>query len=238
MTELMMKLRRSPRVLLERDGYPGPGPGKLGLVMARAGAGKTAFLVGVGLDALLAGQRVLHVTLHRTVEKVQVWYDDLLRELVRTGEGQERLHELQLAIERRRHIHTFATSAFSPAKLRATLELIGTHMQFQPDVIILDRLELEETPREVVAELKEIAAAANAELWMSCRVHRDGPQTQPGHLPFPAEGIEDYVDLAFRLIHDEGRMRLYVLKDRHQVLERGLNLLLDPTSMLLFPEVH
>ena len=28
MTELMIALRRSPRTLLARDGYPGPGPGK------------------------------------------------------------------------------------------------------------------------------------------------------------------------------------------------------------------
>ena len=28
MTKLMISLRRSPRTLLERDGYPGPGPGK------------------------------------------------------------------------------------------------------------------------------------------------------------------------------------------------------------------
>ena len=68
MTELMIALRRSPRTLLERDGHPGPGPGRLALVMARAGVGKTAFLVGIGVDALLSGQRVLHVSLERTVD--------------------------------------------------------------------------------------------------------------------------------------------------------------------------
>ncbi len=238
MTELMMKLRRSPRVLLERDGYPGPGPGRMGLVMARAGAGKTAFLVGVGLDALLAGQRVLHVTLHRTVDKVRSWYDDLLQELARAGEVTGHLPEMQLSVERRRHIHTFAGSTFSPAKLKDTLALIKTHMEFKPDVIILDRLELETLPRTTVDELKAIAAEHGSELWMSCRIHRDGPPAQAGHLPFPADGIEDLVDLAFRLVHDEGRMRLFVLKDRNQILERGTNLLLDPTSMLLFPETH
>ncbi len=238
MTELMLKLRRSPRMLLESDGYPGPGPGRMGLVMARAGAGKTAFLVGVGLDALLANQRVLHVTLHRTVEKVRTWYDDLLQELVRHGEAIDQMTRVQLDIERRRHIHTFAGTTFSPTKLRETLQLIRSHMDFKPDVLILDRLELETLPRMVVEELKTIAAEAGAELWMSCRVHRDGPPAQPGHLPFPADGIQDLVDLAFRLVHEEGKMRLVVLKDHNQVLERGTNLVLDPTSMLLFPEIH
>jgi hypothetical protein len=238
MTELMMRLRRSPRVLLERDGYPGPGPGRMGLVMARAGAGKTAFLVGVGLDALLADQRVLHVTLHRTVEKVRSWYDDLLRQMAGSDEGTRHLAEMQLHIERRRHIHTFAESAFSAARLRDTVELLRSHMEFRPDVVILDRLDLETLPRPAVEELKAVAAEAGAELWMSCRVHREGPPAQPGHLPFPADGIEDLVDLAFRLVHEEGRMRLFVLKDGNKILERGTHLLLDPTSMLLFPEPH
>ena len=234
MTELMLKLRRSPRLLLEHDGHPGPGPGKMGLVMARAGAGKTAFLVGVGLDGLLAGQRVLHVTLHRTVEKVRSWYDDLLKEIAK-DETEVPLAELQLAVERRRHINTFVGNVFSPARLEKALELIDAHMEFRPDVIILDRLELESMPRATVEDLKRIAAQYEAELWLSCRVHRDAPP-QPGHLPYPADGIEDLVDLGFRLIHDEGRMRLFVLKDKEHFLERGTNILLDPKSMLLFPE--
>lgn len=238
MTEMMLRLRRSPRMLLERDGYPGPGPGRMGLVLARAGAGKTAFLVGVGLDALLAGQKVLHVSLHRTVEKVQTWYDDLMTELVNAGEVGTRLPEMQLAIERRRHIHTFAGHTFNPGRLAATLDLLREHMDFRPDVIILDRLELETLPRVFIEEIKGVAVKAGAELWLSCRIHRDGPAPQPGHLPFPAEGIEDLVDTAFRLAHEDGRMRLVVLKDHGKVLERGTNLLLDPKSMLMFPDVH
>ena len=50
MTEMMFGLRRSARTLLERDGHPGPGPGRLALVMAPSGVGKTAFLVGIGID--------------------------------------------------------------------------------------------------------------------------------------------------------------------------------------------
>ena len=73
MTDLMISLRRSPRTLLERDGHPGPGPGKLGLVLARAGVGKTAVLTGIGVDALLSGQKVLHVSIERTIDKVREW---------------------------------------------------------------------------------------------------------------------------------------------------------------------
>jgi len=102
MTNLMIKLRRSPRTLLERDGHPGPGAGHLALVMARAGVGKTAFLVGIGIDALLSGQKVLHISLERTVDKVRDWYDDLLREMLRRENKLEHRAALQLELERRR----------------------------------------------------------------------------------------------------------------------------------------
>ena len=44
---------RSPLRLLEKSIHGGLGPGNLGVVLARAGVGKTAFLVQLGLDDLL-----------------------------------------------------------------------------------------------------------------------------------------------------------------------------------------
>ena len=68
--QLMIQLRRSPRKLLERDGHPGPGPGNLALIFARAGVGKTAFLVGIGLVLGIAGSvgatRLLQQFLYET----------------------------------------------------------------------------------------------------------------------------------------------------------------------------
>ncbi len=113
MTNLMIKLRRSPRTLLERDGHPGPGGGHLALVMARAGVGKTAFLVGIGIDALLSGQKVLHISLDCTVDKIRDWYDDLLREMLRREKKLEHRAALQLELERRRNIHTKVGRSFS-----------------------------------------------------------------------------------------------------------------------------
>lgn len=234
--EIRSQLRRSTRVLLERDGYPGPGPGRMALVMARAGTGKTAFLVGIGLDALLAGQKVLHVTLHRTVEKVRAWYDEMLDELVRSQGLNARRAEIMLDIERSRHIRTFFGQDFNPGRLREFLRLLETHAEFSPDVLILDRLELETTPPAAVAEFRRLAQDIGAELWMSCRTHRDSPKARPGCLPPPAEGLEELVDLAVHLDQEGEAVRLHVLKDRDQVMDKGLPILLDPTTLLLVSE--
>lgn len=233
MTNLMIQLRRSPRTLLERDGYPGPGAGRLALAMGRAGVGKTAFIVGIGIDALLSGQRVLHISLERTIDKIRSWYDDLLMEMLRREKKLEHWAAIQLDVERRRHIHTYVGQSFSVDRLRNALELVTGAMDFRPDVIILDRLEFTALEPATVAGLREVAAETGAEMWMACRTHRDGPQPKPGHLPPPADRFEDLVDLAFFLEPEDAKVRLRVLKDQEQMLEKDLSLLLDQQSLLL-----
>ncbi len=233
MIETMRRLRRSPRTLLERDGHAGPGPGRLAVVMARAGVGKTACLVGVGLDALLSGQNVLHISLHCTVEKVRAWYDDLLRQMLRVEPALANPAEVQLEVERRRHIHTYVGRAFSLEKVSHALELLRETMAFVPRVIIFDQPDMENIALETVTELKRLATAYDAELWMACRTHRDGPPTAPGHLPAPADRFESFIDLAFSLEPRQAKVRLHVLKDREAMLDKDLNVVLDPETMLL-----
>ena len=234
MTNLMIQLRRSPRTLLERDGHPGPGPGKLALVMSRAGVGKTALLVGIGIDALLSGQKVLHVALDRSVDKIRNWYDDVLTEMLRREKKLQHWPALQLEVERRRHIHTYIGQSFSLERLRSAIALLRDAMEFEPNVIIVDRLDLEgDIDPASVARLRELAADCAAELWLACRTHREGPQGEPGHLPPPADRFEDSVDLALRLDPHDAKVRLRVLKDRDLMVDRDLNILLDPQTLLL-----
>ena len=54
---------RSPLRLLEKGLHGGLGAGNVGALVAGAGVGKSAFLVGVATDELLRGGTVLHVSL-------------------------------------------------------------------------------------------------------------------------------------------------------------------------------
>jgi hypothetical protein len=232
MTNLMIQLRRSPRTLLERDGHAGPGAGHLAVVLARAGVGKTAFLVGIGIDALLSGQKVLHVSLERTLEKVRDWYDDLLMEMLRREKKLEHWAAIQLEVEKRRNIHTYMGRSFSAERLGQALELLRDAMDFVPNVIILDRMELSDFDPAVIQGVKQLASDTGAELWMACRTHRDEPGSE-GHLPPPADRFEDLVDIAFRLDPQDAKVRLHVAKDKDQMLGRDLNVVLDPRTLLL-----
>jgi hypothetical protein len=220
MTNLMFELRRSPRTLLTRDGHPGPGPGHLAVVLARAGVGKTAFLVGIGIDALLSGQKVLHVSLERTVE------------MLRREKKLEHWAAIQLEVEKRRHIHTYLGNSFNAGRLRDALELLRDAADFVPNVIILDRMEMENFDPEIIEAAKKMAGDVGAELWMACRTHRDEPGST-GHLPPPADRFEHLVDTAFRLDPQDKKVRLHVAKDKQKMLGRDLNVVLDPKTLLL-----
>ena len=50
----------------------------MGLVMSRAGLGKTAILVQIALDSMLRGNKVLHVSIGESIDKARSWYNDIL----------------------------------------------------------------------------------------------------------------------------------------------------------------
>jgi hypothetical protein len=145
----------------------------------------------------------------------------------------EHLSAVQLKMERNRHIHTFVGQSFSVERIRQTLALLSDAMEFVPAVIILDRTEYTELNPDSIAELKAMAADIGAEIWMACRTHRDGPPAAPGHLPPPADGFEDLVDVAFSLVPQDAKVRLHVIKDQQEMVDKDLNILLDPQSLLL-----
>src|SRR6187551_2946054 len=72
----------SPIRILDTSIRGGLGKGNLGLVMARAGVGKTACLVQIALDDLLRERPVLHVSLDQTMDHVLSWYDALFEDMV------------------------------------------------------------------------------------------------------------------------------------------------------------
>ncbi len=230
MTSLMINLRRSPRTLLERDGHPGPGPGHLALVMARAGVGKTAFLVGIGIDALLSGQKVLHISLERTVEKIRDWYDDLLhRRCCAARRSSSTGPPIQLEIEQPpAHPHLTSAARFRSSACARPSSCCATPWTFvpqrhhpRPDG---DRRHRTRDPRGRQAA-RDRRRGIGAELWMACRL-TETARRQPGHCA--AMIAEHLVDTAFRLDPQDKKVRLHVVKDGQQMLARDLNVLLDP----------
>ena len=60
----------SPLKILERSSLKGLGRGNLGVLMARAGVGKTACLIHIAFDRLFRKERLLHISLEDVPEKI------------------------------------------------------------------------------------------------------------------------------------------------------------------------
>jgi KaiC/GvpD/RAD55 family RecA-like ATPase len=60
----------SPLKVLEQSSQKGLGPGNLGVLIARAGVGKTACLIHIAFDRIFHGEKLVHVSLEEAPEKV------------------------------------------------------------------------------------------------------------------------------------------------------------------------
>jgi hypothetical protein len=226
---------RSPVRLLESSIHGGLGRGNLGVVIARHGVGKTAFMVGVAMDDLLRGRHVLHVSLEHDSERVQAYYDKVFADLAH-DRALEDQWKVRLEMERNRRIHCYAGNVFSTAKLSEALMFLREHGDFRPVSIMIDGYDFENASAEDLAGLRQIAKQAEAEMWMAAVTHREAIMNEHG-VPEPVAHLEKEFDVILRMAHDTRAVHLSLLKDHDNENVSDLKLALDPTTLLLVKEV-
>ncbi len=225
---------RSPLRLLEQSTHGGLGRGNIGVVVARHGVGKTAFLVDVALDDLMRERKVLHVALDESVEKIRDYYDEIFMDFARAS-GLDDICAERLEIERNRNIHTYVGNTFSTAKLREAIEFLKSHMHFQPATLIIEGYRFERASEADLAELRKVAREIDAELWMSAVTHRDSPKNERG-IPEPLARLENCFDLILAMEQAGSNVHLSLLKDHDNPNVTDTKVSLDPATMLLVQE--
>lgn len=225
---------RSPLRVLEQSTHGGLGRGNLGVIIARRGVGKTAFLVGVALDDLMRGRKVLHVSVSKPIEKVRGFYDEVFQDLAHT-DNLEDVWKVRLELERNRRIHCYPEGTFTVEKLAGTLKFMKEHGDFAPVAIMLDGLDFEKMTAENLAGLRALAVSADAELWMSAITRRDQDRNERG-IPEPVAALEGSIDVILSMGFDESSVQVALHKDHDNVNISDLKLALDPTTMLIRKE--
>jgi len=225
---------RSPLRVFEKSIHGGLGRGNIGLAVGRHGVGKTAFLVGVALDDLMRGSKVLHVALDQSVEKVREYYDEIFMDLSRTA-GFEDVGREHLEMERNRNIHTYINHSFSVARLREAIDFLKTYAHFSPDALIIDGFDFETAAPETVAELREVARENNAEMWMASITHRDAKRDARG-VPETLVRFGDTISVIVNLAHEGRAVQIRLLKDHDNPQVSDSSIALNPTTMLLMQE--
>ncbi|MCG8418070.1 MAG: hypothetical protein MJE77_09035 [Proteobacteria bacterium] len=230
---------QSPLRILDESIHGGLGKGNLGVVMARAGVGKTACLVQIGLDDLMRDRSVLHLALEQTVEHVHSWYDALFDDLVyRTGLDDP--EQVRATIARKRLIYSFADHDLWPERLEKTVEMFKKHLDFQPSAILVDGYDWSNHSvaenAAMIGAFKAYAKMLGAELWMSAQTHRTGTGEHPDRVPPPCDPYFDLIDVVIFLEPHGDDVAVRLLKDHGDAEPHDTHLHLHPDKLRLVVE--
>ncbi len=223
---------RSPLRVFERSTNGGLGRGNVGVVMSRAGVGKTAFLVGVALDDLMRDRKVLHINTEDPLDKVRAFYDEVFHDLAESTKLENRAG-VHLEVERNRIIHTYTNGAFSMDKMRAAIDMARELMHFEPYCMVVDGYpQFRHNTEDEIRAFKDLAVELNCEMWLNCRTQRDDECDERGVPNFLAR-FEEYLSVMVRLDPAADHVKLELLKDHDNSHVSNLFIELDPRTLLL-----
>src|SRR5215813_2075790 len=202
---------RNPLRLFEHSIHGGLGRGNVGVVVARHGIGKTAFLVGIALDEAMRGRKALHVSLDKTVDHVREFYDEIFMDLAHSAHLED-LPAERLEMERNRMIHTYAGKSFTIPKLRHSINFLKEYAHFDPACLILEGFDFDRAILADMEAFQKLAGDFNVEMWMSAVTHRGVPSNQHG-IPGPLAKLAPAIAVIVQMADVRDGVHLSLLKD-------------------------
>jgi hypothetical protein len=222
---------RNPLRLFEHSIHGGLGAGNVGVVVARHGLGKTAFLVAIALDEAMRGRKTLHVSLDKTVDHIREFYDEIFMDLAHSARLED-LPSERLEMERNRIIHTYAGKSFTIHKLRHSINFLKEYAHFDPACLILEGYDFERATLEDLNDIQKLSADFNVETWMSAVTHRGVTANDRG-IPDPLSKVASAIAVIVQMTDYSDGVHLSLLKDHDNPDVAKLTLALDPSTMLL-----
>ena len=225
-------IKVSPLKVLEKSSQRGLGPGNLGVLMARAGVGKTACLIHIAFDKLFRKEKLVHVSLEDVPEKVTSYYNVIFYDLVKAL-NMDNEHEVRMLFERNRMILAYLQQSFEIARLKENLKNLAEKIDFVPDALIVDGLDFEKAEREVFEGFKEIAEQFKVEIWFSARTHRHIAEVNEKGIPYPCHELDDLFNIIIQLQPTQSGIVLKLLKDHDVEVRPDASVKLDPNTFLV-----
>jgi len=204
--------------------------GEFGAVLARAGVGKTAFLVQLSLNALLREKNVLHISLEDPVNKVSLWYQEVFN-LIAEQYKVDQISQLWESLLPHRFIMTFKVEGFSIPKLEERLSDLMEQNIFLPQMVIVDGFPFDETVSHSLTEFKNLIKSHQMPAWFTMRTHRH-EDPGPDGFPMRLSQVSDLFEIAIQLLPEGKEIHVKAVKGAESFPEH-LDLRLDPSTMLI-----
>jgi hypothetical protein len=222
----------SPLTLLELSSNKELGRGNLGVLMSRAGVGKTACLIHIAFDKLFSNQKLVHVSLDDTPDKVTSYYNVIYSHLVKALDIKDEM-EKRMLFERNRMILAYMHQSFEIKRLRENLKTLIEKLEFVPDCLIVDGLDFEHADKETLEGFKGIAEEFNVEIWFSALTHRHVTDKNERGIPYPCSRVDDMFSMIIQLNSKPTGIFLELLKDHDNPVNPNASVRLDPNTFLV-----
>ena len=203
---------------------------QFGAVLSRAGVGKTRFLVQIALTRLLSDEKVLHISLSDTMEKINIRYNEGYTSLIDSigyvdAQIAERLWD---EIQHHKTGIAYNDATFDVNKIRDYLNSFKGAALTLPTLMIIDGLDFDTDLSKVLSDLKQLNQDFGISIWFSMQSHREEPLNQNGY-PVQLENYNALFDKAVFLNSEEDKIQAIVLKDGDRTDQKFL---LDPATLL------
>jgi len=237
-------IQRSPIRIFEQSIHGGLKAGEVGVIASPNGVGKTSVLVQLGLDKLLQGKKVIHVSFylgHHT-QYVPLWYEDIFVELT-NKKNLENANEIKNDLAKNRVLMNFNQDGVTKDQIIKSLRAMIIDGGFKADAIIIDGFDFARSDKESIAAVKAFATELGVSVWYSCSIKEDsqsagaaytsGAVYDKDNIPVVLGNFIDSIDIVIILQPKSDHVELSISKDRGSVISKNTAMKLDPKTLLI-----
>lgn len=205
--------------------------GKFGAILSRAGVGKTSFLVQIALIKLFKDEKILHVSLDESMEKINIRYKEGYTNLIDSIGYIDPQKALRLweDIKPNKVGISYLESKLDTDKIRDYLKSFKKADLELPSIIIIDGLDFDDDDvAAALGELEKLNKEFSIFIWFAMKSHRDEDLCDDGFPP-QLDAHKELFDKAILLQPVEDQIEAVILKDGDRTNQRTR---LNPATMM------
>lgn len=200
-------------------------PGEVGIVTAKKGVGKTSMLVQLGLDQLLQGKPIVHISFSQHTDYAITWYNNMFDETA-DKKHLEKASELKAEIIARRIVLNFNQDIVRTTQIIKTVKALFDGGS-KPSALMIDDFDFSKAVPEAVQQMKAFAKEMGLFIWYTAAADVRQKVISDSLKPYAAD-----VDVILYLEPSTDSIKIHGLKVRDRAdFDTGCKL--DLKTMLL-----
>ena len=200
-------------------------PGEIGIVTAKRGVGKTSMLVQLGLDQLLQGKPIVHISFSQQIDYAITWYNNMFDEIAEKNhlESSSELISEVIALRIVLNFNQDVVRTTQIIKTVKTLFEVGS----KPSVLVIDDFNFSKAVPEAIQQIKAFAKEMGLFVWYSASSDVRVKEIHADLKPYAAD-----LDVILYLEPAPDAIKIHALKAREKMdFDTGCKL--DSKTMLL-----